>query len=149
MADKIKLYRTLLAQHGYKWTRPRQQVLEVLLENSDKHISAEELHQMLGEHSATGLATVYRTLDLLTEVGIVQRLMFGDGCNRYELAGDAHHHHHLVCDRCGGVWEVPLDLLDNLERLIEKKHKFLIKGHHLQFNGLCAKCRTHNTQEEE
>ena len=145
----MKTYRQHLAKHGYKWTKPRQQVLQMLVDNSDKHISAEELHQMLGTDSETGLATVYRTLDLLTEVGIVQRLMFGDGCNRYELAGDAHHHHHLICDRCGGVWEVPLDLLDNLEQIIEKKHKFLIKGHHLQFSGLCAKCRRQNTQEEE
>lgn len=150
MENKLEVFRRRLSKSGYKWTGQREQVLRALLNCCSQHVSAEELHAILEQKQAdVGLATVYRTLDVLAEVGIVHRLMFGDGCSRYELADDLHHHHHLICNRCNQVWEVPLDLLGKLERKIERDYHFSITGHHLKFFGLCARCRREQKQREE
>lgn len=142
MKSKLELYRRQLAKKGYKWTSQREQVLLALLDCNDSHVSAEELHGFLqARNRDIGLATVYRTLDILAEVGIAHRLQFGDGCSRYELSDDPHHHHHLICNHCNRVWEVPIDLLENLEQKIEQEYNFTILGHHLKFFGLCARCR--------
>jgi Fur family transcriptional regulator, ferric uptake regulator len=100
---------------------------------------AAEQHQNLGEIRArcpeVGLVTIYRALALFSEIGVVRRLELGDG-PRYELAED--HHHHLICESCGGVSEFegcPLDL----RRL--KDMDFEIGSHTLEIYGRCAGCR--------
>jgi Fur family transcriptional regulator, ferric uptake regulator len=101
---------------------------------------AAEQHQSLGEIRArcpeVGLVTIYRTLDLLAEIGAVRRLDLGDG-PRYELAED--HHHHLICESCGGVSEFEKCPLD-LRRL--KGVDFEISSHTLEIYGRCAGCRS-------
>jgi Fur family ferric uptake transcriptional regulator len=116
--------------YGYKATPQRLAVLGAL---------AAERHQNLGEIRArcpeVGLVTIYRALDLFSEIGVVRRLDLGDG-PRYELAED--HHHHLICESCGGVSEFedcPLDL----RRL--KGMNFEIGSHTLEIYGRCAGCR--------
>lgn len=92
-----------------------------------------------------GLATVYRTLQLLEELEVVSSLNLEDGCIRYELYNDEghHNHHHLICSNCGIlVIEVEGDLLDELEHKIEKEHDFKILDHKLKFYGICSKCKT-------
>jgi Fur family ferric uptake transcriptional regulator len=115
---------------GYKATPQRLAVLRAL---------AAERHQSLGEIRArcpeVGLVTIYRTLDLLSEIGVVRRLDLGDG-PRYELAED--HHHHLICESCGEVSEFeecPLDLR-RLEDIA-----FEVSSHSLEIYGRCAACR--------
>ena len=115
---------------GYKATPQRLAVLGAL---------AAEQHQSLGEIRArcpeVGLVTIYRTLDLLSELGAVRRLDLGDG-PRYELAED--HHHHLICESCGGVSEFERCPLD-LRRL--RGVDFEISSHTLEIYGRCADCR--------
>jgi Fur family ferric uptake transcriptional regulator len=115
---------------GYKATPQRLAVLGAL---------AAEQHQTLDEIRArcpeVGLVTVYRTLDLLCEIGAVRRLDLGDG-PRYELAEN--HHHHLVCESCGAVSEFeecPLDL----RRLQDVD--FEVASHSLEIYGRCVVCR--------
>jgi Fur family ferric uptake transcriptional regulator len=115
---------------GYKVTPQRLAVLGAL---------AAEQHQSLGEIRArcpeVGLVTIYRTLDLLSEIGAVRRLDLGDG-PRYELAED--HHHHLICESCGGVSEFERCPLE-LGRL--RGVDFEISSHTLEIYGRCADCR--------
>ena len=115
---------------GYKVPPQRLAVLGAL---------AAEPHQSLGEIRArcpeVGLVTIYRTLDLLSEIGAVRRLDLGDG-PRYELAED--HHHHLICESCGGVFEFEKCPLD-LRRL--KGVDFEISSHTLEIYGRSAGCR--------
>jgi Fur family ferric uptake transcriptional regulator len=115
---------------GYKVTPQRLAVLGAL---------AAEQHQSLGEVRArcpeVGLVTIYRTLDLLSEIGAVRRLDLGDG-PRYELAED--HHHHLICESCGGVSEFERCPLE-LRRL--RGMDFEISSHTLEIYGRCADCR--------
>ncbi len=83
-----------------------------------------------------GLVTVYRTLDLLSELGLVRRLDLGEG-PRYELAED--HHHHLICEDCGSVSEFEQCPLD-LERLPQMEKGFQVKSHSVEVYGRCASC---------
>jgi len=130
-------------------TLPRQQILD-FLHNKGGHLSAEEVFMGLrGKLPSMGLATVYRTLELLTELGIVHKFDFGDGRARYEFAeGPASlgHHHHLVCTSCKRIIDYTdfikeeTELLKRTEAGLSKKHNFQIKSHLIQFYGLCRDC---------
>lgn len=132
-----------LKNKDYKLTPQRQTILRAFLNNTDRHLSAEELYAMVKkENPEIGLATVYRTLDLLADLGVVQKMDFGEGKSRFELNdGEAHHHHHLICLDCGKVEEFDLDLLEDLEHNIEQKTEFSITDHRLKFYGYCSKCK--------
>ncbi len=134
---------------GYKFTVPRQAILESL-ESTFKHLSAEDIYLAVHKaYSNIGLTTVYRTLELLVEMGLVFKFDFGDGRARYELAQGpkgARHHHHLVCTRCNRVVdytdfiEDELELLKRTEKGLSKKFDFKITNHLIQFYGLCDQC---------
>jgi len=128
----------------YRLTPQRRLVLEIFLENREKHLSAEEIYQLSRQKEEIGLATIYRTLDLLEELGLLSKINFGDGRSRYELIqdglNDTHNHHHLICLNCGRIQEVEEDLLHKLEEIVERKHHFSIVNHNLQFYGYCNRC---------
>ncbi len=132
----------------YRLTPQRKLVLEIFMENKEQHLSAEELYQLSRDKGEDiGLATIYRTLELLEELGLLQKMNFGDGRSRYEMvptdkqARHHHHHHHLVCLECGRILEAEEDLLNQLERVVEEQHNFQIVNHYLQFFGYCPSCR--------
>ena len=138
--------------YGYRLTLARQAILDVL-SRTDKHLSAEEIyHAAYKIHPASGLSTVYRTLELLVQIGLVNKFDFGDGRARYELEIGAehknhHHHHHLICLNCRRVIdytdfiEDEVELLTKTEKGLSEKYNFKIKKHIIQFYGLCDKCR--------
>lgn len=129
----------------YRLTPQRKLVLQIFLENKERHLSAEEVYQFSRDkNEEIGLATVYRTLELLEELGLLRKMNFGDGRSRYELIQQnvsEHHHHHLLCLSCNRIFEVEEDLLHQLEEIIEQKHHFSIINHNLQFFGYCKYCR--------
>ncbi|WP_205687640.1 Fur family transcriptional regulator [Clostridiisalibacter paucivorans] len=137
--------RSKLKEKGYKLTTQRRVIYDVFAENSGDHLSPEEVYDKVkGKYPEIGLATVYRTLQLLEELGLVYKLNFDDGCSRYEINlenDDNHHHHHLICLGCGRVIEVKLDLLENLEDAIEKEGEFEIVDHNVKFFGYCKDCK--------
>ena len=132
-----------LKSKEYKLTPQRMTILRVFLDNAGGHVSAEELYAMVKkENPDIGLATVYRTLDLLAEMGILMKMDFGDGKARFEMSDrEVHHHHHLICLNCGKVEEFDLDLLETLEESIENKTGFEIVDHRLKFYGYCGECK--------
>lgn len=117
---------------GYKATPQRVSVLEALA--SEQHQSLEEIK---GRCPEVGLVTVYRTLDLLGQLGLVRRLDLGDG-PRYELAED--HHHHLICESCGDISEFEECPL-NLKLLPSVRADFEVRSHSLEVYGRCSECR--------
>lgn len=127
-----------------KLTTRRELILKVLLENQGKHLSAEDVYNLVkGEEADVGLATVYRALELFHEFGLIHAIDFGDGRKRYEFGmeeGKDHHHHHLICTKCGSIIEVNEDLLDELENRVHKKHNFTITDHQLKIFGICSQC---------
>ena len=136
--------RTKLSERGYKMTPQRKEIWGIFVERGG-HMSAEDVYGILREReSEIGLATVYRSLDLLSDIGILVRLDFGDGCARYELSTSdpkVHHHHHLICLKCKKVIEFEQDLLEDLEARIAASSDFEIVNHEVKFFGYCSECR--------
>jgi Fur family ferric uptake transcriptional regulator len=132
-----------LKQKGFKLTTQRRAILDVIIENREKHLSSEEIYDLVKEkYPEIGLATVYRTLQLFDEMGIIYKLNFDDGRSRYELYhNEDHQHHHLICLKCGSVIEMEGDLLENLEEAIENTKNFQIIDHNVKFFGYCSKCK--------
>lgn len=146
MENKIR--RIMEQFKNYRLTPQRRIVLEILMENSEKHLSAEEVYQLSREKGyEIGLATIYRTLELLETLSLLHKMNFGDGKSRYELvekgfsSQEHHHHHHLLCLQCEKVLEVEDDLLQQLEKVVEDKYGFDIVDHSLQFIGYCSECK--------
>ena len=141
-----ELLKEKLRKKGLKVTHQRILVLSVLEQNSGRHMTAEDIYELVSEdYPEIGLATVYRTLQLLWEMQLVDRLNLDDGCVRYEighlLLGDArHNHHHLICRTCNKVIPFDDDLLDDLERYIEDATGFHVLDHELKFYGLSREC---------
>jgi Fur family ferric uptake transcriptional regulator len=136
---------------GYRLTTSREAILHVLSQ-TDEHLSAEDIYMNVHRrYPAIGLTTVYRTLDILVQMGIVFKFDFGDGRARYELTEhftDKKHHHHLICNKCSRIIDYTdfiddeLELLDKTEKALTEKHNFQITGHMMQFYGLCEACKT-------
>lgn len=142
--DELQRLAQRLTGSEYKLTPQRRMIMRAFLEHRGRHLSADDVFGMVKPtHPEIGLATVYRTLDVLTDVGILRRTDLGDGRSRYELdAGDGgRHHHHLICRSCGRVEEVPGDLLDTVEAMIRLRNGFLTEVHDVKFFGLCRVCR--------
>lgn len=134
----------ILRSRGYRLTPQREAIIRVILENIDMHLTAEELYTILKkDHPGIGIATVYRSLDLLSKEKIMNELDFADGYSRYEFGGQKHHHH-LVCLGCGKVVEFSDNLLERVEKSIGEKHDFHIIGHHLKLYGYCSDCSVVN-----
>lgn len=144
MESRIEKIKKHLHSSSYKLTPQREATLRVLLEHEADHLSAEDVYLLVKEKSPEiGLATVYRTLELLTELKVVDKINFGDGVSRYDLRqeGATHFHHHLVCIECGAVDEIKEDLLEDVEAIVERKWNFKIKDHRLTFHGICHRCQ--------
>lgn len=144
MPIKVKDLKTKLHERQYKLTPQREVILQVFVNHADKHLSAEDVYSLVKKEAPEiGMATVYRTIDLLSELEVLQKMDFGDGCSRYEISEDntAHHHHHLICLNCGLVREFDDDLLETLENVISRKSNFQILDHQVKFYGYCQECQ--------
>jgi Fur family transcriptional regulator, ferric uptake regulator len=130
-----------LRSQARKLTGPRQAVLEVLIHQAHP-MSNKDIHTALAP-GFCDLATIYRSMRLLEEMGMVKRYELGDGVARYELLreGDDGHHHHLVCVRCSGVVELDECLIHELEDRIAELNGFKSVTHKLEFFGVCPSCQ--------
>ncbi|MBP2077796.1 MULTISPECIES: Fur family transcriptional regulator [Oceanobacillus] len=144
MEHRIEQIKKQLHAQSYKLTPQREATVRVLLEREEDHLSAEDVYLLVKEKSPEiGLATVYRTLELLSELKIVDKINFGDGVSRYDLRkeGAKHSHHHLVCIECGSVEEIENDLLEDVEKIVLNDWGFQVKDHRLTFHGICKQCQ--------
>ncbi|CAM2765800.1 Fur family transcriptional regulator [Salinicoccus roseus] len=145
MENRIQRIKEALQGAHYKLTPQREVTVRVLLENERDHLSAEDVFlKVKDKYPEIGLATVYRTLELLSELKILDKINFGDGVSRYDLRkeGAKHFHHHLVCMECGAVEEIEEDLLEDVEKIVEKDHNFKVTDHRLTFHGICGDCQS-------
>jgi len=142
-------WRRRLGGHVSRWTVPREAIID-LLSRTSKHMSAKEIYAALYKmYPGIGLTTVYRTLDLLERMRLINKFTFGDGQNRYEFkSGEKkEHHHHLICTKCGKIIDYSdfvdeeLKLIKKTEQILAKKYNFAINEHNIEFLGLCEKCK--------
>ncbi|MBM3149775.1 MAG: transcriptional repressor [Chloroflexi bacterium] len=115
-------------------------VVEALHGGAD-HISAEEIYEQVRDrYPYANISTVYRTLELLKELGLVTEVELGDGRVRYHPA-ERGRHHHLVCQKCGIILDLPENAISNLEDVLFHEYGFQADLRHLAIFGLCTECR--------
>lgn len=130
----------ILTSKGCKNTKARQAVVQIL-EKAETPLSAEEVFLRIREAGFTAnLSTVYRTLELMEDKGLIARTLINDGKARYEIIGEGHRHH-LVCTSCHKTVPIHSCPLEALEKDIGKKTRFDITGHRLELYGLCPQCK--------
>lgn len=129
-----------IAEQGHRLTGPRQALVQILAAR-DHHFSAQEAWEEVQAHGIEiGRATVFRTLDLLTELGILDRVHAGDGCHRYVVC-EPSHHHHLMCTDCGRVQPFDAGEVEGQIGKLAEAMGFSVITHHLELIGRCAECR--------
>ena len=128
-----------LSKQGYRLTPQRLMVLSAI-ENSDSHISAEEIYvQVVAKYPNVNISTVYRTMELLKRLGLVTETDLGEGRVRYHPA-EKGHHHHLVCRECGAIIDLDESLLASLRSALLREYKFNADLRHLAILGRCVNC---------
>ena len=140
-------FKRILKENGLKVTRQRLVVLEAISSCPEEHLSADEIFALVKvDCPEIGLATVYRTIQLLSELHLIDRINFDDGYVRYEMGSafdreQKHHHHHLICSNCGKVISFQDDLLEELEEKSARTTGFEVVDHEVKLYGHCKDCR--------
>ncbi|HEX5400248.1 MAG TPA: Fur family transcriptional regulator [Verrucomicrobiae bacterium] len=139
--QKLSALTRRLRLQSRKITGPREAILDVLRHHPHPLTNREILSEM--PDGRCDLATIYRAMHLLEEMGLVKRFDFGDGAARFELVGenDDGHHHHLVCTQCSKVVEIEECFPKKIEREIATQHGFKSVTHKLEFFGTCPDCQ--------
>lgn len=133
-------------------TPQRLLVMEALATNGG-HMTADEIMRWTAaRYPAINLATIYRTLDLLTSVGLVTQTDLGGGASEFEVVGDTLHHH-LVCEQCGAVMEIDDAMLVPMRERLLREYGFRASARHIGLFGVCKECleasRGHGTSQRE
>jgi Fur family ferric uptake transcriptional regulator len=142
--------------HGSRWTAPREAVLE-LLSRTSLHMSAKDIYSAVHKvYPNIGLTTIYRTLDLIYRMGIIDKIVLSDGQARYQFkSGKQDNHHHLICTECGKIIDYrefekeELEFIKKAERRLSEEHQFIIMDHKIEFLGICTKCQPKKNMENE
>lgn len=143
-ARALDAFRRYLSDRNLPATQQRLAVAAVVLDAAD-HLSAEDVARRVGTRDvAVGLATVYRTLDLLVASGLVQQRDFGEGFRRYEPVPPGQAHEHCICSACGKVMEFSNDRLERMIALLAEEAEFRPHHHRLEVFGLCRECQQSN-----
>ena len=129
-----------LKKLGYRLT-PQRMMIVSAIENSNDHISAEEIYsQVVDKYPNVNISTIYRTLELLEQLGLVTKTDLGGGRVRYHPA-DKGHHHHLICQECGAIIDLNESVLSSLKDALLREYSFVADLRHLGIFGRCVKCR--------
>ena len=126
-----------LASKGLKQTQQRKVIVEHFL-RLNTHVDADELHRIIHKEGHDfGLATIYRTLNLLTEAGLVEQKSFNDGRSVFEISEPGGHHDHLICTECRLVIDFEEAGIEALQIDIARKFKMELTSHRLDLFGRC------------
>ncbi len=131
-----------LRKHNYKVTPQRRVIIGAILDTHE-HLTPAAIHERVQrEYPSIGLVTIYRTLEILTELDLICETHAGGSCRSYLMHRLSEHHHHLICSDCGKVIDFTDCELEKLEQRLTAENKFKISGHLLEFVGQCRKCST-------
>jgi len=141
----LETFKKLLKENGLKFTQQRELVFKVLYDN-EGHFTPEDLSDLIKKQQpdlAISIPTIYRTLALLEESGIVNSLSFGAKGKKYEF-GLKEHHDHLICTQCGKLIEFQDEMIEKRQEEIAKKFNFKMTDHTMNITGICETCQEHN-----
>jgi Fur family ferric uptake transcriptional regulator len=137
---ETELFRTLISGGRLKATKQREEILNIFL-NSPGHKNLSQIYAQVAKvNPKIGYATVYRTLKLLTRLGLAAQQKFADGETRYEPVSGRTHHDHLICLDCGKIIEFEDEALETLQDGIAEHYRFKIFHHRMELYGRCAGC---------
>jgi len=138
---KLSDFAKCRAQRGLKTSQKRSFIIDYFLQK-DRHFSVEDLYDEIKKlKSNISYSTVYRTLRLLAACGLASECNFGDGISRFEPVHDEGHHDHLICRKCGAIFEFENTDIEKLQKEVAKKYQFKVVFHKLELYGLCNKCQ--------
>src|SRR5438105_419682 len=138
---ELQIFRKYLERRGLKLTSERRRLFDEIFERHE-HLEADELLVRLrSKHQKISRATIYRTLELLVDSGIVGRVRIGGAGYRYERLRAGDHHDHIICDHCGRVIEFFEPRIEALQDEVAQRHGFVLLSHSHQMRGICRQCR--------
>ncbi|MBT5550677.1 MAG: transcriptional repressor [Nitrospina sp.] len=141
MLNEFDLFKDFLRQQKLRWTPQRKMILEVFL-SFEGHVQIEVLHEKIrAYHPDVGIATLYRTLKLLTDCGLVEAHSFQNGKKTYERMFHVRHHDHLICTRCEETIEFEHPLIEKYQLEICEQFGFTLKSHKMELFGICKRCQ--------
>lgn len=138
----LERFKRILKTSGLKYTKQRESLLR-LLYNSEKHCTPDEFYEALKTVESDkniGIATIYRTLNLLEEAGMVTSISLGAAGKKFELANKPHHDH-MICKVCNKIIEFQDDAIEQKQLKIAKEHGFKLASHLMQLYGTCKDCQ--------
>ncbi|HDN80481.1 MAG: transcriptional repressor [Chloroflexi bacterium] len=146
MRDKgLEQVARALRAKGKRLTPQRALIFQIIKE-SKEHLPADEIYRRAREEKPRiSLSTVYRTLGVLKEMGLVRELHLDEEHHHYELV-EEEAHYHLICSKCGGIEEFQSDLVSQLFEELSKRHNFEVKKAHIDVIGICKGCREKESQ---
>ena len=140
MVNEFDIFKDFLQQQQLRWTPQRKLILKVFLQQKG-HISIDDLHKHIQNEDGTiGIATLYRTMKLLTEAGLAEMHNFNEKTT-YEHLYQVKHHDHLICRVCGRTVEFEHPLIEKYQLEICEQHGFTLKSHRMELFGLCNECQ--------
>jgi len=142
-------FSSYLRRKGLRFTRQRRSILEMVLRRGG-HFDAENLHRELaGAGSDVSLATIYRTLSLLQEAGVLKEVLQSRDRAHYEVIYGHAHHDHMICVECGKVIEFCDERIEDLQRRICREYGFQTIDHRLGIRGICSECRVARSRGDQ
>lgn len=139
--ELLERFRRWLRDRHLPVTHQRDRVARAIF-GSDAHLSVEEIQRHLRDQQLrVGTATIYRSLEVLVQSGLVRSHDFGEGFKRYEATAGAGQHGHLICGRCGGVTEFSTERFERILPIVADELGFQYQRHRVEVHGLCRACR--------
>jgi len=136
--QKLERFRDFIRESGLKSTRQRDDIAHWFFDH-EGHMSADQIYKDVKTVSpGIGFSTVYRTMKLLVEAGLVHERHFGDGEALYENVSG--HHDHCICTRCGKIIEFENREIESIQESIAKRFGFRLLSHKMELYGLCRNC---------
>ena len=146
---ELQLFRKYLERRGLKLTSERQALFDEVF-SKHEHVEADELLVRLrAKHKKISRATIYRTLELLVEAGVVGKLRIGEAGYRYERLHAGDHHDHLICDQCGRVIEFQSAHVPALRRQLRTEFGVEVNHACVCLTGLCPTCRSTQLADQQ
>ena len=140
ISEEIQIFERHVSQKRLKHSKKRESILNIFL-NTKRHVSAEDLYQLVRRnHPEIGYTTVYRTLKLIVESGLAEKVDFDDGVKRFERKLGREYHAHFICTKCASNFEVFDANIKDLSAKLSSENKFQPQKHRLEIFGICKNC---------
>ncbi len=143
MLETVLDLKDLFNEKGYRYTAQREKILDILKQQSAKHLTAVDICVLVKKkYPKIGVATVYRTLSIFEKLNMIQKLGPDNELNRYEFntSHDDHEHNHLICIKCGMVKDIKENVMGEMSKNILKNHNFVVNGFNQKLHGICEDC---------